>query len=341
MAAICAEVMPDIAIMHWIHARCLAYKGLMQIAIIERFGGIDEIKLADQPVPEPGPGQVRLAVRAAALNPLDWKIRGGHMKIMSGSRFPMSLGSDVAGVVEAVGAGVSGLAPGTAVFGTTLKGRGAFAEKALALPAALVEKPAGVSFAEAAAVPVVGFAALTAIGPLGRVAAGQRVLINGCTGGFGLTAIQYARAAGAHLTGTTSGRGLALARELGVDEVVDFKAEDIVARGGTYDLLLELSGRLPFARARALLTARGRFIDPAPSVALILGSKVANLFRRQKLEVLLSASSPAMLSRLRGDLAAGRLRPVVDRSFALAEVREAFRYAEAGGVVGKVVLTIP
>lgn len=313
----------------------------MKAVMFDRFGGPEVLELREQPVPEPRAGQVRVAVRAAALNPLDWKIRKGQMKIMSGSRFPMRMGADMAGVVEAVGPGVTRWRPGDEVFGTALgvKG-GTFAELAVTGEGSLARKPARLSFEEAASVPVAAIAALAAVRKVAQVRQGTRVLINGCTGGVGLFALQIAKLLGAHVTGTCSAAGLAVARELGADEVLDYRQVDVVSRGGSYEALLELSGRLPFAQAQALLSPQGIYVDAAPTPAIILQSLVGNLFRSRKLKVLLSGATPELLEWLREHLESGKLRPRVDRTFALEEVSEATRYAERGGVLGKVVLRV-
>jgi NADPH:quinone reductase-like Zn-dependent oxidoreductase len=310
----------------------------MAAVVFDRFGGPEVYRMGDEPIPAPGKGEVRVAVRAASINPIDWKIRKGEMKLMSGSRFPMHVGGDFAGVIEAVGPGVTAWKIGDEVMGlgAGMKG-GAFAEAMIARVQDLVRKPAKVSFEEGACL-LVALAALQALRDVAQARAGMRVLINGCTGGVGLPAIQLAKAMGLHVTGTCSTQSVALARELGADEVIDYRKEDVVARGGRYDVILDLATSLGFAKARALLAPRGVYVDPAPTPARIVGSAIANLFRSQKLKVLLSAPKPADLERLQADLASGKLRTIVDRSFRLAEVVDAFRYAEKGGMVGKVVL---
>lgn len=305
----------------------------------ERFGGPEVLELQELPEPEPGRGQVRVRVRAASINPVDGKFRRGELKFLSGTKFPKRVGGDFSGVVDAVGPAVQGLRVGDEVLGMVdgMAG-GAYAEAVVTRAELLVAKPSRISFEEAASVPVVALAAYLGLVQAGRVGEGTRVLVNGAAGGVGVFAVQIARLLGAHVTATASGEGLALVRGLGADRVLDYREVDVTAEPERYDVILELSGRLPFARARALLEPGGRFVDPTPTPKTIVGSLLANPFRSRKHVILMGKPSPAVLQWIATRLDDGRLRPVVTRSFPLAQVREAVRFAERGGVPGKVVL---
>ncbi|HEU4411922.1 MAG TPA: NAD(P)-dependent alcohol dehydrogenase [Polyangiaceae bacterium] len=304
----------------------------------DKFGGPEVLRLARVPQPTPGHGQVRVSVRAASINPIDWKIRRGQMRLMSGSTFPMSAGGDFAGIIDAVGPDASPWRVGDEVFGLAATVRGGALAEAIVVPSShLARRPPAVP-PEQAAGAVTALASLQALRDVARVARGQHVLINGCAGGMGLAAIQIAKAMGARVTGTCAARGIALARELGADEVLDYRAVDVVDRGGSYDVVLDLATSLGFERARRVLGPRGTYVDPAPTPARLLGHTVANLFRRQKYRALLSSPRAADLAHLSAEMGAGRLRTHVEAVFDLRDIEAGYRRAEAGAVLGKVVV---
>ncbi len=312
----------------------------MKAVTFDRYGDVGVLLVGEQQAARPGRGEVRVRVKASSLNPIDWKVRSGEMALMSGRRFPHALGSDLVGIVVEVGPAVRSLSVGDEVYGgvNAMKG-GAYAEEVTTSAKNLARKPRGVSFVEAAAIPVAGVAALQGLRDLGRVAKGTRVLIHGCTGGVGTFALQIARRMGAHVTGTCSQANAALARELGADEVIDYRSSDLEKKG-PFDVLFELSGKLRFAAARRLLAPRGVFVNPTPTPQVIIGSAIANLFRAQKHRCLLSAPNTKDLEELSSLVEAGALRSVVRRTFRLDEIREAHRYGEKGGSVGKVAIEI-
>lgn len=313
----------------------------MKAVSYDHFGGPEVLALAELPEPLPGPGEVRVAVRAASINPVDGKIRRGELTFLSGRRFPKRVGGDFAGVISAVGEGVEDLRPGDEVFGTvTGIGGGAYADAVVTSASNVVKMPAGLSFEDAASIPVVAIAALAGLRDVGRVRAGTRLLINGASGGIGVFAVQIAKLLGAHVTATASGEGLALARQLGADRVVDYRKADVAAGQERYDVIFDLSGRLPFGRAKAVLERGGIFVNPTPTPAVIVGSVVANLFRSRKHRILMGKTRQEDLLWLAERVAAGQLRPVVARTFTLEQVQQAVRFAEGGGIRGKVVLTV-
>jgi NADPH:quinone reductase-like Zn-dependent oxidoreductase len=313
----------------------------MKAVRIQSFGGVENLQLTTQPIPEPGAGEVRVRVMAVSLNPIDSKIRVGAMKLMSGSRFPMALGFDLAGIVDAIGAGVSGLAVGDAVFGgvPNMPG-GAYAEFVITTPGALAKKPAKLSFEEAAAVPVAGIAALAGLRDLAHLSPGMEVLINGCTGGVGSFAVQIARILGAKVVGTCSDAGMKLASQLGAQEVINYRSQDLSAQQGRFDTIFEMSGRLSFHDAKPLMKPRSVYVDPIPTPSVIVGSALTNPFRSQKRKPLLGKVTHADLSWLAAELSAGRLVSTVGRVFPFEEIQAATQAMEKGGVLGKIVLRV-
>jgi NADPH:quinone reductase-like Zn-dependent oxidoreductase len=232
-----------------------------------QYGGPEVLRLEDfEPAP-PGPGEVLVRVKAAAANAVDWKIRSGEMKIMTGRKFPRGVGLDFAGVVEAVGDGVTQLGVGDEVLGAAgLKASGAFAEMVLADAKAVAKKPAELSWEDAAALPVVGVTAYQAIVTKGRLRAGQAVFVNGCLGGVGRSAVQIALMRGVSVGGSCRDTATQDARDLGIDPIVGFDF-DATRLAGRFDVVFDTAGALPIKAAQTLLKPGGRIFDIVPTPA--------------------------------------------------------------------------
>lgn len=315
----------------------------MKAIMFHTYGDVDVLRYEDISVPMPQGDQVLIELRATSINPIDWKIFRGEMKLMTGNRFPKMLGCDVAGIVRAIGPKVTDFAIGDEVYGgaPSMRGEsGAFAEMVLARQGNLAKKPRRLSFVEAGT-STVAITALQGLRDLGKVGPGTRVLIHGCTGGVGVFAVQIAKHLGAYVVGVCSAAGMKLARELGADEVYDYRAHDVRTLKPAFDVIFDLSSKLPFAEARALLTPKGIFINPTPTPAALIGGTVANLFRGQRHAFLLSKMSPADLRYLAELLDRGKIRPVVDRVFSFGEIPEAMRVGLAGNVLGKLAVQGP
>jgi NADPH:quinone reductase-like Zn-dependent oxidoreductase len=314
----------------------------MKAVVQRRYGSA---VLGDLDVPVPGQGEVLLEVRAAGVDMGTWHLLTGKPYLLRfigfglrGPRSPVP-GRDVAGVVSAVGPGVSEFAVGDEVFGTC---EGAFAEFAVAPVCRLARKPAGLSFAEAAAVPISGG---TALQGLRDVQPGQRVLVLGAGGGVGTYAVQIALALGARVTGVCSTRKVELVRSLGAHEVVDYTVADF---SGTYDLVLDCGGHRSLSRLRRALTPRGTLVlvgsETGGSVTGGFGRSlravVVNLFVSQKLVLLMSAERGDVFDELRVMVEAGTVWPALDRTFAVSETLDAVSYVYSRRSAGKVVVTI-
>lgn len=232
-----------------------------------RYGGPGELRLEEVAQPDPGPGQVRVRVKAAAANPMDWKIRKGELKMMTGASFPRGLGHDFAGVVDAVGRGVVGLRIGDAVFGaTSLKAAGTFAQALVADAKTVFLKPAALSFEEAAAMPVVSATAWTALIRQAKLRTGQRVLITGCLGGVGRMAVQIAVMRGARVVGSCSASRRDEALALGVHEVVDYATFNPKAYRRAFDVVFDAHGALSLGQCDGMLKRGGvaQYCVPTP-----------------------------------------------------------------------------
>jgi NADPH:quinone reductase-like Zn-dependent oxidoreductase len=323
----------------------------MRAVVQDRFGPPDVLQLADTGLPEVGADDVLVRVHAAALNPADWHILRGDplvARLMGvGLTKPKArvAGIDAAGVVETAGANVRGLRNGEEVLGFC---RGAFAEYACAAADMVVPKPAKLSFEQAAAVPVAATTALRGIRDVGQVKAGQQVLVNGAGGGVGTYAVQIAAALGAEVTGVCSTRNVELVRSLGAAHVVDYTREDFTGGRSQYDVILDNVSDLPLTRLRRALAPKGILVlngGGSPGhvfgpVAGILRAVVANAFVSQRLRPLPSRQNQAELLAVTGLIEAGKLMPVVDRTYPLADTVEGLRTVEQGHPRGKIVVTV-
>ncbi|MFC7484350.1 NAD(P)-dependent alcohol dehydrogenase [Luedemannella flava] len=306
------------------------------------------LRVEDLPTPVPGPDDVLIRVRAAGVDYGVWHTMTGLPLIARlgfGLRRPRNrvLGMDVAGVVEAVGAKVTDLRPGDEVYGA---GAGTFAQFALARPAKLARKPAGLSFVQAAAVPASGVTALRAVRDVGRVAAGDRVLVIGAGGGVGSFAVQLAAGAGARVTGVCSTAKGDLVRSLGAQAVIDYTREPLA---GTYDVIIDIAGNRPLSQLRGLLTDQGRLVLIGGEegdrwfggmLDRPLRAQLANPFTRQSLRMLLALVRTADLDALRELIESGAVRPAVGRTYPLAEAPTAVGDLAAGNAAGKLVITV-
>ena len=323
----------------------------MRAIVQDRFGPPDVLQLADAGRPEAGADDVLVRVRAAALNPADWHVLRGDplvARLMGvGLTKPKArvAGIDAAGVVERVGANVRGVRNGEEVLGFC---RGAFAEYACAAAGLVVPKPAGLTFEQAAAVPVAATTALRGIRDVGQVKAGQQVLVNGASGGVGTYAVQIAAALGAEVTGVCSTRNVELVRSIGAAHVVDYTREDFTGGRSRYDVILDNVSSLPLARLRRALAPKGILVlngGGSPGhvfgpVAGLLRAVVASTFVSQRLRPLPSRQNQAELLAVTGLIEGGKLMPVIDRTYPLADTAKGLRTVEQGHTRGKIVITV-
>ncbi|MEV6175936.1 NAD(P)-dependent alcohol dehydrogenase [Streptomyces sp. NPDC052015] len=329
----------------------------MKAMLQERFGPPETLRLADIDRPEAGTGQVLVRVRAASLNPYDWHMLRGDpyvARLMGGVGLTRPkcrvAGIDAAGEVVAVGADVRAFQPGDEVLGFC---PGSFAEYARTTADLLVPKPARLTFEQAAAVPMGAVTALRGIRTVGKAQAGHRVLINGAGGGVGTFAVQIAAALGAEVTGVCSARNAELVRSLGAAHVVDYIREDFTAGREHYDLILDNVGHHPLGRLRRVLTPAGTLVangggSPGRVFGVVghtLRLIAADAFARQHLRVIIptapAGSTREDLLAVTALIEAGRLAPVVGRTYPLADAAEGVRHVEEGHARGKAVVTVP
>ncbi|MBL1084491.1 NAD(P)-dependent alcohol dehydrogenase [Streptomyces actinomycinicus] len=323
----------------------------MKAVVQDRYGAPDVLELRDVEQPVPGDDEVLVRVRAAGLNAYDWHLMRGDpyvARLALGPRAPRARirGRDFAGEVAAVGRNVSGLRPGDEVFGEV---DGTFAEY-VSVPDAWVErKPASLTFEQAAALPLAGSTALRGLRDVAELRPGQRVLVNGASGGVGTFAVQIAKALGAEVTGVCSTRNTGLVRSLGADHVVDYTREDFTRAGRRYDVVLDLAASQSLSGLRRALTPTGTLVlgsggrsgqfFGAP-VLILQGVALSPLVRQRLRPLVGPAPSKEVLADLRELADSGKLAPVIDRTYPLDEAPEAIRYLEEEHARGKVVVTV-
>ena len=320
----------------------------MKAIVVSRYGSPDVLELEDVEKPDVADDLALVRVRAASINPADWYGVAGPLIVRpsTGLLKPRTdrTGIDFAGTVEAVGKDVTHIRPGDEVFGAR---SGALAEY-VTVRDAVVPKPANISFEEAAAVPVAAITALQGLRDKGGLEAGQKVLINGASGGVGTFAVQIAKALGAEVTGVCSTRNVELVRSLGADHVIDYTREDFTRSGRRYDLLLDIAGSKSWSACRRVLTPeatlvivgaqrRNRLFGP---IGHIVRLRLASLRGSQRAVFFIAKTNRADMEFLRELLEAGKVKPVVDRRYELRETADAFRYLGEGHARGKVVVTV-
>lgn len=314
------------------------------------YGAPEVLRLEDVETPSPGAGEVLVRVHAASVNAGDWHLLRGEpflVRLAFGLRKRKMnvLGMDVAGRVETVGEGVTQFEPGDAVYGDiSACGFGAFAEYVCVPERALAPKPDGLSYEEAAAVPAAAVTALQALRDKGGIKPGQRVLINGASGGVGMFAVQIAKAFGAEVTGVCSTRNVDRVRALGADHVIDYTTEDFTRGGQRYDLIHAANGHHPITHYRRALSSTGTYVMSGGSTAqffqaALLGP-LLSLFGRRKMGCMMVSPNQDDLTFLTTLIEGGELKPVIDRRYTLQEVPDAIHYVEEGHAQGKVVIVV-
>jgi NADPH:quinone reductase-like Zn-dependent oxidoreductase len=325
----------------------------MQAIVQTEYGTTDVLRLESVDRPAPVGKQVLVKVRAAAVNPIDWHFMTGKpylVRFMSGWGAPKApyVGRDLAGEVVAVGPEVTRFKVGDAVFGL---GPSAFAEYSLAAERRLASKPAGISYEQAAAMPVAAVTALQGLRDYGQVQAGQKILINGASGGVGTYMVQLAKVMGAEVTAVCSSRNVELVRSLGADHVIDYTQEDFTRRPERYDVILDNVGNRSFGELRSVLTPTGTLVGIGGGTAKdanwgfsLLGKAAHKMmvrpFTDQRFVGFMAEVLAPDLEYVAALMEQGKVRSVIDRRYPLAEAAEALRYIETGRARGKVIIEV-
>ncbi|MBT1089999.1 NAD(P)-dependent alcohol dehydrogenase [Streptomyces sp. Tu102] len=325
----------------------------MKAVIQDRYGSADVLEFRDVDRPVPTADEVLVRVHAASVNAYDWHLMHGDPVIgrtMMGFRRPKApvRGRDFAGVVEAVGSGVTGLKPGDEVYG---EADGAFAEYVCARADEVGPKPANLTFEQAAAIPLAGNTALIGLRDVARVQPGQTLLVNGASGGVGTFAVQLGKAYGAEVTAVCSTRNVDMVRSLGADRIIDYTQEDFTRGEALYDVVLDLVGNHSLGKFRRVLNPVGTLVLSGggvyeggsvvgPMGLFIKRRLVAPFARNHRLLEIAARQSSANLEALRELAESGKIAPVVERTYPLSEAAEAIRYLEVEHARAKVVVTV-
>jgi len=322
----------------------------MQVIVCEKYGSPDVLEWKEVAKPIPKDDEVLVKVQAASVNAADWHFLRGEpiiIRLVSGLLKPKVkiLGADIAGKVEAVGKSVKQFQPGDTVFGDISDcGWGGFAEYVCAKVEALVLKPANLTYEEAAAVPFASVTALQGLRDNGKIKSGQSVLINGAAGGVGTFAVQIAKSFGSEVTAVCSTRNLDVARSIGADYVIDYTEENFTRKSQRYDLIMAVNGFHPISAYKRTLRPKGIYVMAGGSGAQIFQGMflgpILSLASSKKLCNYVARPKQTDLTYIKELVEAGKVKPVIDRSYPLSEVPEAIRYVETGHARGKVVINI-
>ena len=314
----------------------------MKAIVYERYGSPDILELRDVEKPSVTDDGVLVRIRAASTNPYDWHFMRGKplfTRLMFGLFRPKDhrLGADLAGEVEAVGKDVTRFRPGDSVFG---EGAGAFAEVACVPERWLARKPTNLTFEQAAAVPMAACTALQGLRDGGKIQAGQKVLFHGASGGVGTFAVQIAKSFGAEVTGVCSTKNVEMVKKIGADHVVDYTRDDFTRGETRYDLMLDTIGDRSLRACRRVLAQKAVYVFIGGRMSHLASTMLARPFVSQDVKAVVAKRSSADLEFLAGLIEAGKVAPVIDRTYPLSEVPAAIRYLEGGHARGKIVITV-
>ena len=318
----------------------------MKAVVANAYRPIDSLVIGELPIPEPGPGQVRVKVLAAAINPLDVKLVEGSLKLLFPVRHPYVPSFDICGTVDAVGAGARHLvAPGQRVYGMSdlkaSKGKptgGALAEYVIIPASSALPAPVSLSNTEVAALPVCLATAVQGLRHEAGMKAGNRVLVNGASGGVGHLAVQVAKALGASVTATCSAKNIDFVKALGADEVIDYRARDVTKLGERFDIVFDAVASLSYSKAAKLLIADGTYVSTLPNFEIVIRSLLGPLLSSRRCPLLAVNKADEHLKFAAALLDTGRVKPHVQQVYPMREALAALTELSKGRVVGKLVL---
>jgi NADPH:quinone reductase-like Zn-dependent oxidoreductase len=310
--------------------------------IINSYGPPEVLQEAIVADPRQGPNKLLIEVKAAGVNPIDWKIRKGKFKLITGRRFPKILGTDIAGIVKETGKNITAFKSGDEVMAMVniMTGQGGYTELVTTEEKYICKKPANLTYIEAAAVPGSAMTALQVLQRKAHLQQNQQILINGASGGVGTYAVQIAKILGGRVTGICSRRNRDMVVSLGAENVIDYTGEDFTRQNRAYDVIFDAVGNLDFAKSRQVLTAGGMFITIVPDVKKIFFSLLTAFLPGKKCRFVSVMPKRDDLLWLKQKIEEERIRVVLDRTYPLESAKEAHEYMEKGHARGKVVLTI-
>ncbi len=318
----------------------------MRALIISEYGRSDVFKLQDIDQPKPGSHQVLIELKCASINPVDWKIRAGHLSLIIPKHWPRVLGVDCSGIVSEVGSAVKTFQPGDTVFGMSNPLRsqyGSYAQFSLVEKDSIARKPDGLSFSDAASIPVAGLTAYKALKLQIKLKPGQSVLINGASGGVGSFAVQIAKVLGAKITATCGADNIEFVKSLGADQVIDYQVQDVRSIKERFDGIFDASAKLNFSLAKPMLNRNGVYVTTVPDPQTILGMATCALFGGKKAYIVSAGSGahvPEELSAIADMIVSGQIHPIIAKTIKLEDVAKAHEDSEQGHARGKTVVEI-
>ncbi|MEZ2443528.1 NAD(P)-dependent alcohol dehydrogenase [Chitinophaga sp. RCC_12] len=312
----------------------------MKKIIYDQYGSVDVLHSVEVNKPVPGKEQMLVKVKAVGINPLDWKIIMGEVKLVTGKKFPKSVGCDFSGTIESIGQDIQKFKIGDDVFGVINPFKeGVLGEYILVTEKEIAWKPADLSFEQAAAIPTAGQSALQMLTQNVSSLSGKEVLINGASAGVGMFAIQFAKSQGAMVTAVSSAKGHPLLKKWGSDFVIDYNKEKVTDLKKKFDVIIELSAKLSFGKAKKLMKANSTYISVTPSLWNFVHSFSNNLLSRKKYKILLMKSDTRSLSQLAHEVVKG-MDVYISKTYPMADYKEAYKTVIKEGALGKVVFNV-
>lgn len=313
----------------------------MRAIVTKKYGSVEVLEHREVERPVIRDEEILVQVIACSVNPVDWKIRRGDVRLLTGRKPPRILGCDYAGIVAEVGGQVTNYKSGDAVWGmvNALRG-GTYAEFAAVKREEIGMKPNNLSFEEAASIPLVGLTAYQSLVYEGRVKKGDHIIINGCSGGVGVAGLQIAKALGCKVTGVCSAKNLQLARKRGADEVIDYTKGNMLRTAESCDIFFDAVANQSFFQARTVVKPGGAYVTTVPSFQSMVMGPLINRVGARKVKYVFAKPNTHDLAILKEMVESGKVAPVVEKVYSLDQIREAHTRSETGRVVGKIVLKV-
>jgi len=314
---------------------------MMKAVIMTTYGNPNCMEISEVEIPMIGDNEILVRVMGSSVNPVDWKVRRGDVKFMSGSKLPRRLGADYSGIVERTGKQVTCVKAGDEVFGMKRAFIGdAYAEFIKVTEDQIALKPVNLSFIEAAVMPLVGLTIYQLFFQITKLSANSKVMINGCSGGIGHIAVQVAKSLNCEVIGVCSTKNFPYARSIGVDHVIDYNQEDILACECAYDLFFDAVANVSFKQAKHTLKPSGQYVSSIPSFQNMIVAPIFNLVSSKKNKNVWVKSDADNLRALCKLIENGKVRPTIEKIYPIEAIANAHRHSETGKVVGKIALSL-
>jgi NADPH:quinone reductase-like Zn-dependent oxidoreductase len=312
----------------------------MKAAVIQQYGGPEVIKIVEMPRPVPGPGELLIKIYATSINPVDWKIRKGNLKMMLSKKFPKILGIEFAGIIEEIGDDVTDFKKGQRVFAGKGYEGGGYAEYNVAEASRTVVIPDNISFEEASTMAVAGMTALQGLRNKGKIKPGMDVIVNGASGGVGTYAVQIAKVLGANVTAVCSAKNFDMMKKLGVDTVIDYKTTNFTRLPKKYNIIFDAVGYRTFWQTVRVLKKKGIYVNISPSIPLYITSLITRLNPGKKSKGFMLRPDMNDLKEVMQMISDRKIRVVIDKVFPFEKLSDAHAYSESERAKGKIVISI-